>query len=367
MLRRVAQFLFLVFLLSACGGNPGNPSIASQAGKTSSPTQPVSAPQETALIGISATVLGGELLNPIPPSSQSPEKAATSTKEPTSTPEPSSTPTPPWNSKPTLTFKINCEEESRDYSPDEFWIAVMCKADGRKVITKVFSIDGKISWDIQPDDKEMGALQTQSTFYQPFHWITTGRYMYFTGNYCCWSGPVWWYSGYNLKRLNLISGKMDIVIDGAPGTHAYHFAISTDESILLVFDFRYKNRIRFYRLSDAKEWVIDLPDEILYLGDEAWSPGGKRLALQACYASDPQKGTCDSFLVYLVDLGELRADALVSDTRNLPRPADVAKREFYDISKIEWTDTDNLLLYDNGTDQTWTVPIPLLPTLTPIK
>ena len=347
MARRLAIIILLSFILSAC-------------------TQGI-APATSPVALIPPTLLASPTSRPV--DSSTPDATFTPvpietllaevTQSPTFTPSPAPTRTPTLDPTyalaPKLPFSIDCNEQSRSYSPDLAWVAIVCLTDWGYAITKVYSLDGLHAWNVWPEPEEIKARPVEYTYLQPFHWIVTGGYLYLVGYTCCREVKAKWYSGYSLKRLNLTTGILESIVDGRPGFNTYHFGFSEGEGFLLVFDMTSNFRLRFITLVDGTEQNIYLPQEARFVGNEIWAPYGYEMALEGCTSSDPFNVTCDTYSIYLVNFNTAEVDVLVRDTSILPQANGAQKP--VEISKIEWEDGYHLLLYDSSSDQKWEVSV----------
>jgi hypothetical protein len=225
--------------------------------------------------------------------------------------------------------------------------------DGGYAVTKVYSLDGQHNWNVWPSQQEISSRPVKYTYLKPFHWIVTGGYLYLVGYTCCQDVKAKWYSGYSLERLDLVTGKLDTIIDGLPGFNAFHFGFSAGEGFLMIFDMTYDYRLRFISLVNGTVQIIFLPQSARFVGNEVWAPFGTEMALEGCVSSDVFKVTCDTYSIYLVDFNRRNADILVWDTSTLPQVNNARKP--VEISKIEWEDGYNLRVYDAASDQSWEV------------
>jgi len=275
----------------------------------------------------------------------------------TPSPAPTRTPTldPTYALAPKLPFQIDCDEQYRSYSPDFEWVAFVCLTDRGYATTTIYSVDGLHVWNVWPTPEEVKARPVDYVYLQPFHWIVTGRYLYLAGRTCCREVKAKWYSGYNLTRLDLVTGKLETIIEGLPGFNAYHFGFSEGEGFLLVFDMTNNFRLRFITLVDSSEQNLYLHEAARFVGNEIWAPYGYEMALEGCTSSDIFNVTCDTYSIYLVNFNEETVDVLVRDTRTLPQANGPQKP--VEISKIEWKDGYHLTLYDSTSDQTWDVSV----------
>jgi hypothetical protein len=349
MARQLAILILLSFMFSACSAGLGATPTIDQA-EQSQPTErirPSHTPEDT--LTPSATFPPIDLQTLLPKV----------TPKPTFTPSPAPTRIPTLNPTyalaPKLPASVDCNEQYRSYSPDLEWVALVCLTDWGYAITKVYSLDGLHLWSLWPSPDEIKARPLEYTYLKPFHWIVTGGYLYLVGYPCCLDVKAKWYSGYSLERLDLVTGKVEIMVKGRPGFNAFHFGFSEGEGFLMVYDMNYNFKLHFVSLFDGVEQNMRLPQSARFVGNEVWAPYGFEMALEGCTSSDEFNIICDTYSIYLVNFNEPRIDVLVRDTSTLPQVNGASKP--VEISKIEWEDGYNLRLYDNASDQTWQVSV----------
>lgn len=344
-MRQLAVLILLSFMLSACAQG------AAPAVNPAAPAQPTELPSQSPVPVASPSP--AETINPLVIDTL--DARPTRTPSVTASPASSRTPTlnPTFALAPKLSFSIDCNEQSRSYSPDLEWVAIVCLMDGGYAVTKVYSLDGQHNWNVWPSQQEISSRPVKYTYLKPFHWIVTGGYLYLVGYTCCQDVKAKWYSGYSLERLDLVTGKLDTIIDGLPGVNAFHFGFSAGEGFLMIFDMTYDYRLRFISLVNGTVQIIFLPQSARFVGNEVWAPFGTEMALEGCVSSDVFKVTCDTYSIYLVDFNRRNADILVRDTSTLPQVNNARKP--VEISKIEWEDGYNLRVYDAASDQSWEV------------
>jgi hypothetical protein len=347
MTRQLAIIILLSFIFTACSPVTG-PAAAPMA-----LTQPVVLPSPTPVLVDNSTPAA--TFAPVALETLAPK----GTQPPTLTPSPAPTRTPTLDPTyalaPKLPFQIDCNEQYRSYSPDEEWVAFVCLTDRGYAVTQIYSLDGLQVWKLQPTLAERNARPVEYTYLQPFHWIVTGQYLYLVGHTCCREVRAKWYSGYNLTRLDLVTGKLETIIDGLPGFNAYHFGFSEGEGFLMIFDMTNNFRLRFITLYNSFEQNIYLPQAARFVGNEIWAPYGYEMALEGCTSSDLFKVTCDTYSIYLVNFNESKAEVLVWDTSTLHQAN--GERKPVEISKIEWEDGYNLRVYDIASEQNWEVSV----------
>ncbi len=354
MVRQLAVIILLSFMLSACTSGLGATPTVEQATQDQQPPdrriRPSFTPQDSPTPSATFPPVDLETLLP------------KVTPKPTLTPSPAPTRTPTLNPTfalaPKLPSTVDCNEQYRSYSPDLEWVALVCLTDWGYAITRVYSLDGQHLWNVWPSPEEINARPVQYTYLRPFHWIVTGGYLYLTGYTCCRPVQAKWYSGYSLERLDLVTGKVEIMDKGRPGFNAFHFGFSAGEGFLMTYDMTQNTRLHFVKLVDGVEQTMHIPLAARFVGNEVWAPYGTDMALEGCSSSDVLKIICDTYSIYLVNftdrrIGVPRVEVLVQDTSTLAQANGVSKP--VEISKIEWEDDYHLRLYDSASDQSWLV------------
>jgi hypothetical protein len=352
MARQLAVIILLSFLFTACTPGMGLAPTADQA-EQASPTdrvRPSHTPEDTATPTATFPPVDLQTLlpkvTPTPAHTPSPAPTRTATLDPT------------YALAPKLSVKVDCNEQYRSYSPDLEWVALVCLTNRAYAITKVYSLDGQHLWSVWPAPDEINARPVEYTYLKPFHWIVTGGYLYLVGYTCCHEAQAKWYSGYSLERLDLVTGKVEIMDKGRPGFNAFHFGFSAGEGFLMTYDMTQNTRLHFVKLVDGVEQSMHIPLAARFVGNEVWAPDGTEMALEGCTSSDMVKIICDTYSIYLVNfdeprIGVPRVDVLVQDTSTLAQANGAS--EPVEISKIEWEDAYHVRLYDSASDQSWLV------------
>lgn len=221
-------------------------------------------------------------------------------------------------------------------SPDEQWIWALetgtTENDQQYHVTHIVSPDGRVEWRAQPDPQAVKRFSGAENGYRPFFWMPNEPYLFLVGEVCCWDGPVLFYSGIGLYRLNLETGQFSEIY---PWGRLYHFSFSPSGKYLLS-TYPGAHAVNITRLRDGRAVTIPLPESVEQAGDTRWSPDGKHLIMTAC--REVGDDICKEMPVILVDPDSSEFQTVISDARSTLGLSE------YDYPETAWEDDQHILL-----------------------
>jgi hypothetical protein len=269
--------------------------------------------------------------------------ASVSPIPPTSTPLPSKTRVTIITATPTLLPKIATVEgvqESCDgsygwssqnrISPNGEWVVVLCHDDGD--YTKVARLDGGRAWKLPAESyKDEYGNYSNPEYYWFYRWSVNPNYLYLSKYACCIDSPeLIFVEAFGLYRLNLTSGVVEAIYDGA------YFSLSPSEKYFVSVDFESVPRVNIFNRRTGGKLAYDLEPKYVDIGHFSWSPDESKLVfvggLTDWVISDAQ-----GFSLFSYDFHTHSLNVLINDDAARLIPAD------YEYPHV-WLDEDTIIL-----------------------
>lgn len=247
-------------------------------------------------------------------------------------------------------------------SPDGRWMTEEFQMDLKNpesYYLRVLSLENNTQWKLKNSDQLNKNLNDHYFFFLPFYWSKDGHYLYLTGHIFA-DGPVYFCSGFALRRLDLVSGQLSEIITGTP-LHCYEFAFSPDEKrLIFIPQFRPPLQINIVSMKDGKTERIELDPKYSQAGDVAWSPSRDEIIFHAC----PEE-YCEKKSLLMIDLETLTPKVLIESYKDIPA---FSPGDYFPI--INWQNEDTIFLELGQSRISFDIidrNIKILPSVTPGK
>lgn len=207
-----------------------------------------------------------------------------------------------------------------DLSPNKEWLLVTCGSDkstGNK-ITKVFRLDGSLSWDISFYEVFGASAGWHNGTMEVVHWTKDGKYLYIRPSLCCIDSPGYVFFNFfknsiSLYRLDLSNGRLTTTLrptfNNLFSWYATSFS-STGKYLAYVHaDNVRKIYIQNIQTGELKE--ISLEENYIASGHFAWSDDDKNLVFVAAKQDwkpwvDTQPQDSVSYFMFEIETGILQ-------------------------------------------------------------
>lgn len=244
-----------------------------------------------------------------------------------------------------------------DLSPNKEWLLVTCGPDrssGRR-ITKIFRLDGSLSWDISFYDvfgatvgRDLGTLEV-------FHWSKDEKYLYLRPSFCCIDAPDniffnFFQDSVSIYRLDLGNGRLTTALQSLPNNDFSGYAVSfssTDIYLAYVLSDSVRDiHIQNIQTGESKKFSIN--ENYIASGLFAWSPDDRKLVFVATKQGwqpwdDTQPQDSVSYFLLEMETGQLR---------HLFDQPDIYKPNWISDDRLVLSQLlgDNSLIYDLQSD-----------------
>jgi hypothetical protein len=207
------------------------------------------------------------------------------------------------------------------------------------------SADGKVSWFEQFKASDFPGFEFPEAWYEPIFWLPNEPYVYLVGK-VPWDGPIYFYSGFKLSRLNLLTGEFSVQDAGDTG-NITDYSFSPGGKFLLTAGCT--QEIKIIRIKDWSEKKIILPVSYTQSGDALWSADQEKVIVVSLVNQSEEDR--EKWQILLLDVDTASYHILVDNIR------DDTQNVFSWIRVQSWISEDEFLVLDIATNLEWIVNV----------